>query len=143
MLTGLGKLVANKFLKFPRGTIRSSCTQLYVAFFLSGIIHVAGDIMTNRGITYCSLKFFLLQAVAITFEGFVIYVAKRLLLPAGIKPEVVNGTWVGIVLRTLGYCWVALWFCLSLPIWQDGSPGIQFGDVDQGHIARFISNKWK
>ena len=39
MFAGLGRLVANKFLKFPRGTNRSSYTQLYVAFFLSALFH--------------------------------------------------------------------------------------------------------
>jgi hypothetical protein len=145
MLAGLGRLVANKFLKFPRGTIRSSFTQLYIAFLLSGIIHVSGDFMAKGEITYCSLKFFPLQAVAITFECFVIYVARHLLLRAGIavKPEAADGYWVGIFLKILGYCWVILWFCFAVPILQDGNPSIQFGEVEEGYIARFLSNKWK
>lgn len=145
MFNGLGRLVANKFLKFPRGTNRSSYTQLYLAFFLSAVIHVSGDFMAKRGMVYCSLKFFLLQAVAITFEDFIIYVAKRLLLQAGItiKPGVADDSWVGTVLRIIGYCWVALWFCFSLPLWQDGNSSLQYADVDEGYIVRFISNGWK
>jgi hypothetical protein len=145
MVAGLGKFVANKFLKFPRGTISSSSAQLYIAFLLSGIIHFSGEFMIKREITYCSLKFFPIQAVAITFEGFVIYVARRLLVRAGIavKPGAADGYWVGIFLRILGLCWVALWFCFSLPMLQDGNPAVQFGDIKKGYIARFLSNKWK
>ena len=145
MLIGSGRFVANKLLKFPRGTNRSSYTQLYVAFLLSGIIHFSGEFIIKREITYCSLKFFPLQAVAITFEDFVIYVARRLLLRAGItvKPEAADGYWAGIFLRILGYCWVALWLCLSAPILQDGNPGTEMGEVDKGYIAQFLSNKWE
>jgi hypothetical protein len=99
--------------------------------------------MANQEITYCSLKFFPLQAVAITFEGFVIYVARRLLLRAGIKPEVVNRSWAGIFLRILGHCWVALWFCLSLPVMVDGNYSIQSSDIGEGQIAKFLSKRWK
>jgi hypothetical protein len=145
MLGGLGRFVANKFLKFPQGTTRSSLAQLYITFLLSGIIHFSVEFVIKREITYCSLKFFPLQAAAITFEDVIVYLARRLLLRAGIavKPEAAGGYW-GIFLRILGRCWVVLWFCFSLPILQDGNPDThEFNDIDKGYIAQFLSNKWK
>ena len=79
MLAGLGRLIANKLVKFPRGTNLSSYTQLYVAFSLSGLLHFSGDFVYEKRIVSRSFKFFLLQAVAITFEDLVIYITKRLL----------------------------------------------------------------
>lgn len=85
MLPWLGKLVANKLLKLPlaRGTNRSSYTQLYVPFFLSAGFHFAGDFMCEKGMVYRPFRFFPLQAVAITFEDFVIHLAKCFLLARG------------------------------------------------------------
>ena len=142
---GLGRLVANKLLKFPRGTIRSSCTQLYIAFFLSGLLHFAGDIMVQEELVYYSFKFFLLQAVAITFEHVVIYIAKRSLRQRGIEfdTENVNGSWGGVVLRVIGYCWVTLWFCLTLPVWLDELDVKGFGRINRGPITQFVLDTWK
>ena len=69
MLTGLGRLVANKVFKFPWGTGRLSYTQLYAAFFLSAVFHFAGEFTYERGVVY---QFFILQAATITLEDFVI-----------------------------------------------------------------------
>src|SRR5258708_7187202 len=121
MFTGLGRLIANKILKFPRGTNRSSYTQLYVAFFLSSVIHCSGEFMFERRVVYLSFKFFFLQALVVTFEDFVIYVANRLLVRRGIelKPGKADESWAEAVLRVLGYCWVTLWFCWTFPMWTD------------------------
>ena len=145
MFVGFGRLVANKVLKFPRGTYRSSYTQLYTAFFLSGLLHFAGDFMFERRLVYYSFKFFLLQAVAITFESFVIYTAKSLLHQRGIesKPERLDGSWEGAVLRVFGYCWVTLWFTLTLPVWLDEPDTKGFGSIDRGPITQFLLDTWK
>ena len=145
MLTGLGRLVANKVFRFPRGTNWSSYTQLYVVFFLSGAIHTSGDFMFQKRLTFGTLKYFLLQAVAITFEDFVIYVAKRLLRSVGIrlKPGKPDQSWVEAVLRAMGYCWVILWFCWALPVRMDENRVVGFNNVDKGPIARFILDAWK
>ncbi|KAF9644021.1 hypothetical protein BDM02DRAFT_3122623 [Thelephora ganbajun] len=143
--TGLGRLVANKFLKFPRGTNRSSYTQLYIAFLLSGIIHCAADFMVEKRMAYRSFKFFLLQAVAITFEDFVIYVVKGLLLRRGteLKPGKVHESWAEAVVRVIGYCWVIIWFCLTLPVWVDEANTLGFNNIDRGPSARFLLDAWK
>ena len=138
--SGLGKLVANEFLKFPRGTNLSSYAQLYIGFFLSGLLHCSGDFMIEKRVVYRSFNFFFLQAVAITFEDFVIYIAKGLLrrrrveLNTGKDDE----SWAGAVVRVVGYCWVTLWFCLSLPVWVDGLSAAGFGSLNRGPIVQFV-----
>ena len=145
MFAGLGRLVANNFLRFPRGTNRSSYTQLYVAFFLSGLLHFGGDFMIEKRIVYRSFKFFLLQAVAITFEDFVIYIAKRFLRWKGIelKPGKDDESWAEAGVRIVGYCWVTLWFCLTLPVWIDEPNAVGFGIRDRGPITQFVLDTWK
>ena len=145
MAGGLGKFVANKVLKFPRGTNRSSYTQLYVCFFLSGLLHCSGDFMLEKRIVYRSFKFFLLQAVVITFEDFVIYLAKRSLHRGGIELKLgkADESWGGAVLRVIGYCWVTVWACLSFPIFLDGLSAVGWSSADRGLITQFLLNEWK
>ena len=145
MFGGLGRLVANKLLKLPRGSSRSSYTQLYVAFFLSAIIHSSGDFMLEKRMVYRSFRFFLLQAVIITLEDLAIYIAKFLLRQGGIelKPGRVNESWAETAVRVIGYCWVTLWFCLTLPIWLDEPNSIGFGRADRGAITQFLLGMWE
>ena len=145
MFGGLGRLVANKLLKLPRGSNRSSYAQLYVAFFLSGIIHSSGDFMLEKRMVSRSFKFFLLQAVAITLEDFVIYIVNRLLRQGGaeLKPGRVNESWVETAVRVIGYCWVTMWFCSTLPVWLDEPNSIGFSSSDRGVITQFLLDVWK
>ena len=145
MVAGLGKLVANKFLKFPRGTNRSSYTQLYVAFFLSGLLHFSGDFALEKRMVYRSFNFFLLQAIAITFEDLVIYIAKGLLRRGGVelKPGKVDESWAEAGVRAFGYCWVTLWFCSTLPIWLDEPSAAGVNSADRGPITQFLLDAWK
>ena len=144
-LAGLGRLVTNKFLKFPRGTNRSSYTQLYVGFFLSGLLHASGDFMVERRVMYRSLKFFLIQAVAISFEDSVIYIAKGLFRRGGIeiRREKDDKSWTGVVVRVIGYCWVTLWLCLALPVLADGTNAAGFNSLERGPVTRFLLDRWK
>ena len=144
MFTGLGRLVANKFLGFPRGTNRSSYTQLYLAFLLSGLLHFAGDFMFERRMVYRSFKVCLLQAVVITFEDLIIHVATRLLGRRGIelRPGRTNKHWAETVTRVIGYCWVTLWFCLTMPIWVDEPNTVGFFSSDRGPITQFLLDAW-
>jgi len=144
MLAGLGRLVPNKVFDFPRGTNLSSYTQLYVAFFLSAIIHFSGDFVSEGRIVSRSFKFFLLQAAAITFEDLVIYTAKRLLRRGGIELKPGNGdeSLAEAIARVIGYCWVTLWLCLTLPVWLDELNVLGFCSTDRGPIAQFALDKW-
>ena len=94
---------------------------------------------------YYSFKFFLLQAVAITFEDLVIYIAKRLLRQRGIKlkPGETDGSWGEVAVKVIGYSWVTLWFCLTLPVWLDEPDSIGFGSIDRGPITQFLLDIWK
>ena len=132
-------------MKFRRGTNRSSYTQLYVAFFLSGLFHCAGDFLLTKGVAYPAIKFFPLQAVAITFEDSIIYIAKGLLRRGGIelKPGKADGSWAGAVVRVIGYCWVTLWFCLVLPVWLDELNVVGFYSNDRRPISQFLLDRWK
>ena len=144
-LSGWGKLVSNKLLRFPHGTNLSSYTQLYFCFLLSGIMHLLSDHALEKRIVSRSVKFFVLQAIAITFEDTVIYVAKRLSLFQTIKPASgeADGFWAKAVARLIGYCWVVLWLCFSLPIWQDGLSVIGFNNTDRGPVAQFVWDTWE
>ena len=135
---GSGRLVANKFLGLPRGTNLSSYTQLYVAFFLSAILHFSGDFAFEKRIVSRSFRFFLLQAVGITFEDLVIYTTKRLLRRGG-KADI---PWIAVVVRVIGYCWVTLWLCWTLPVWLDEFNALGFSSADRRPIAQFLLNKW-
>ena len=145
MVAGLGRLVSNKFFSFPRGTNRSSYAQLYIAFFLSGLIHFAGDFVSQQRMVYHSFRFFLLQAAAITFEDFVIYTGRSLLFQAGIKlnPGRANESWMEAAIRVGGYCWVTLWFCLTLPVWRDKTTAIRWDGADRLPISQLVLGKWK
>jgi hypothetical protein len=82
----------------------SRYTQLYVSFIISGIIHTSGCLMAvHRDIG--ALRFFILQALAITAEDIMIAVAKGL----GYR-----GGWLG---KLVGYLWVAAWLGWSISPW--------------------------
>lgn len=83
--TGLGRFVANKVLRFPHGANLSSYTQLYVVFFLSGLLHLVGEPTSERRMVYRSLRFFPLHAVGIASGDLFIYITKRLLFVGRIK----------------------------------------------------------
>ena len=106
-------------MKFPPGTNSSSCAQLYIGFFLPGIIHLAEDYALKKRMVYHSIGFFVLQAIAISFEDSLVYITKQLARPGGAKPTPgkADASRVGIVVRVAGYCKVILWLCLTLPIW--------------------------
>ena len=144
MLAGLGRLVANKYLGFQRGTKLSSYTQLYFAFFISAILHSFADLALEERNVFRSYRFFFFQVVAITFEDLVINLAKRLLRRRGIelKPGKPDESWAEVGVRVIGYCWVLLWLCLTLPAWLDEPNAIGFRKSDRRPITEFLLNKW-
>ena len=131
-------------MKFPRGTNRSSYSQLYIAFFLSGLLHFAAEFLIEMRMVYRAPKFFLLQAVAITFEDFVIYIAKRALRRGGIElnPGRPDESWAEAVVRVIGYCWVTLWFCSTLPGWLGRADTIGPYSSDGGP-THLLLDTWK
>ena len=103
-------------------------------------MHFCGEFTFEKRIVFYSFKFFFLQALAITFEDFVIYLTKRLLPQGGtsLKTGGIDETWAGTVVRIAGYCWVTWWFCLSLPVWIDEANDLWFGLVGESQIAQFL-----
>jgi len=93
---------------------------------------------------YYSFKFFLLQAVGITFEDLVIYIAKRLLRQKAIElePGRPDESWGGTAVRVVGYCWVTIWFCMTLPVWLDEPNTVGFGGMDRGPITQSLLDMW-
>ncbi|KAJ6460108.1 membrane bound O-acyl transferase family-domain-containing protein [Mycena vitilis] len=106
-LSAHGKFLAHRVLRLKPGSKASGYTQLYVAFLISGIMHYLPEYMALRHWGGGALRFFLLQAVAITFEECVQDAGRRLGLKAG---------WVW---KAVGYSWVWSWFAYCLPGWQD------------------------
>ena len=97
-----------KQLRLPKN-IFTSRFKLFFAFFLSGIIHHSGEYVIHQRWTGHSMEFFLLQAVAITCEGVIIWLAAR----AGFSSK------PNCFFKIMGFVWVFAWFSYSLPMWLD------------------------
>ncbi|KAF7352271.1 MBOAT-2 domain-containing protein [Mycena venus] len=123
-LSAHGKFVAHKVLRLKPGSNVSAYTQLYVAFLISGIMHYLPDYMALRHWGGGALVFFLLQAVAITFEEGVQSLGRRLGFTESWRWKVV------------GYCWVWSWFAFCLPIWQD--PLLHEGVFEEQHYSVIV-----
>ncbi|KAG1733489.1 hypothetical protein EDB19DRAFT_1213413 [Suillus lakei] len=103
-LTPFGQKMVS-FLGFKSGTTGSSYTQLYTAFFISGIAHLGGDAVVNPSRIGVSCPFFMFQALAITLEDIVIAIACR----AGVKET----KWMHV----MGCVWVICWFIVTATQW--------------------------
>jgi len=107
-------------LKLPDRSKRASFLRLFVAFFLSGCIHFAGDYMSfhrwNHG---GSFIFFMIQPFAIVFEEVIIFLSRKwkFHMPRGIT-------------RLVGYVWVCLWFWYTVPIFLE--PLLRAGFFESG-----------
>jgi len=99
--------------------------KLYASFFISGIIHYCADasiIFSHQRST--SIKFFLLQATAITFELLVARLGQSIeaRLPFRLA-------WSAK--RILGYIWVGGWLSVTYGMWIE--PVLRAGmSVDNG-----------
>ncbi|KZT51239.1 hypothetical protein CALCODRAFT_503763 [Calocera cornea HHB12733] len=105
-LTMHAKYFAQDVMGFARGQRLTTYVELFIVFFISGIVHASGGyafLGTFSGAME-SLVFFVLQAVCITCEDYVIQLGKR----AGLK----GSTWT----RFIGYAWVMAWLAFSNPV---------------------------
>jgi hypothetical protein len=101
--------------------------ELYIAFLISGLIHVVPSDARP-------LQFFLSQAVVITLEGMVGMLAARFGLSAA--------TWL---YRLPGYVWVFCWFFYSLAPLLDtmAASGIsEYGAMKFSLILGLYSGEW-
>ncbi|KAF9467766.1 membrane bound O-acyl transferase family-domain-containing protein [Collybia nuda] len=126
-VTAHGRFVSGR-LGLTRGSNFSAYVQLYTAFFLSAIIHSLGDYTLLRNWNGGAFKFFLWQAVAITFEDGVIALGRN----AGLKGS-------APVWRVLGYVWVWTWFAVCFPTWQD--PLMSAGMMSEEQS--FLQTAWR
>ena len=109
-LTAHATFVAN-VLKIPRGLFRTYLS-LFLAFFLSGIIHSIADNMTRNWantLSFHSLAFFIIQACAIAFEDLVQWVLRK----CGVKVQ-------KPVSRFVGYVWIMAWFTTTTGLREAG-----------------------
>ncbi|KAJ7206751.1 membrane bound O-acyl transferase family-domain-containing protein [Mycena pura] len=120
-----GRFVAHRMLRLARGSAASAYMQLYAAFFVSGVAHYLPEYMALRHWGGGALRFFVLQAVAITLEDGVQAASRRLGMAASWK-------W-----KAVGYFWVWSWFAFCLPIWQD--PLLHAGVFEE---VRYSAIKW-
>lgn len=63
-----GKYVAERVFKFTPKSDASAYTELLVAFFVSGVLHVGGDHMALRRFPTYTIPFFMTQAMGIVIE---------------------------------------------------------------------------
>ncbi|KAJ3782999.1 membrane bound O-acyl transferase family-domain-containing protein [Lentinula aff. detonsa] len=118
-----GKFLSRHVFGLLPGTIASSYAQLYVAFFLSGLIHVTS--FDPRPIC-----FFLLQAVTITFEDFIISVARK------------AGAQSSFAVHILGYVWVYCSLTVTFGIWLDSMNSAGIGDYAGTLILNRYHGSW-
>ena len=109
MVTGHSDFIA-KQLRLQKGTF-TTYFKLFIAFFVSGLIHEAGDYALHQKWAGYSVKFFLLQAVAITCEDAIIELA----IKAGFSSK------PNRFVKFIGFIWVFAWFAYSLPPWMEKS----------------------
>ncbi|GAW20411.1 hypothetical protein ANO14919_099170 [Xylariales sp. No.14919] len=123
LFTSYSNAIAN-FMHIPRGSNRSSYTTLYIAFFISGTFHALGLLYLPRPANIgdwecCSglFKFFILQAVAITFEDFMIWCGRHVI-----------GSRLQRFARPLGYVWVFFFMWWSLQLVGDSVLKLRIGE---------------
>lgn len=135
MITGIGKHIANRTFAFRPGSLPSSYTQLYTAFLLSGLIHAGGDYIILKHFPLFPIRFFLLQAVAITLEDFVIWLTKPIHAS------------LGRTSRFIGYVWVVSWLVWSGPLWLDEMAARGYyvnapGAISGSPLVRDLTSRW-
>ncbi|KAF5326880.1 hypothetical protein D9619_003995 [Psilocybe cf. subviscida] len=127
-VTGHANALAD-FLGLRKSTF-TTYFKLYVAFFVSGLIHYAGDYMLHQDWAGQSVSFFVLQAVGITLEDALIATAKR----AGFTASPLG--------KLIGFCWVFIWFSFSMPFWLERN--FHAGSFDEGpSLPSLIMGLWK
>ncbi|KAF9526550.1 membrane bound O-acyl transferase family-domain-containing protein [Crepidotus variabilis] len=120
-------------LGLPRGRRLTEVFQLFLAFFISAMIHYAGgDYMIFGRWHGGSLIFFSLQPLAIVVEGALIWLAHRV----GISQYIPS-----TLRRLVGLLWVATWFAYTIPMMAE--PQLDVGFFECGLSFSLILGIWK
>ena len=110
ILVSPATFIANRLLRLRKGTILSRYANLFLTFFISGILHslaeTAGGLPFKRSGT---MQFFITQAIGITFEDTI-----KSLWGGQTKKEFRK---MPIALRLVGYTWVAMFLMWTTPGW--------------------------
>jgi hypothetical protein len=119
-----------KQLRLPKNAF-TTCFKLFIAFFISGLIHKSAEYILYQKWAGHAIEFFLLQAVAIICEDIIISLAAR----AGFtsKPNAFY--------KSIGFVWVFAWFTYSLPMWIDEM--IHGGIMDDGLNFSLVLGLWR
>jgi len=130
LLTGHAKFIT-KLLRLPKSTFTTGF-KLFIAFFISGLIHHSAEYIIYQNWAGHSMEFFLLQAVAITCEDVFLSLAAR----AGFSSK------PNRFFKFIGFVWVFGWFTYSLPILFHNLKIIHVGTMDDGWTFSLILGLW-
>ena len=129
LVTGHADFIA-KQLRLPKN-IFTTCFKLFVAFFVSGLIHHSAEYVIHQKWDGHSMEFFLLQAVGIICEDIVISLAAR----AGFSSK------PNLFYKFIGFVWVFTWFSYTFPMFLDRP--IQGGLMVDGWNYSLILGLWR
>ena len=118
-----------KQLRLPKNTF-TTCFKLFVAFFISGLIHHSAEYILHQKWAGHSTEFFLVQAVGITCEDIIISLAVR----AGFSSK------PNLFYKFIGFFWVFVWFtyCLLISLDKLAHAGL----MDDGLNFSLIMGLW-
>ena len=112
MLEGISRFVTHSILQLPQSTILARYSNIFIAFFFSGLLHVASDHGHTIPIRESgAIQFFVTQALGIMIEdGFqAVYYS----LTGKRRPSKAP-----LLHRVVGYLWLVLFLTWSTPAWS-------------------------
>ena len=108
-LTSTSNFLARDVLRLPRPSFVERYVNVFIVFFLSGLIHVVIDSLRNVSLEELgTMAFFLSFVVGYMIEDGVIALWKR---TRGSQNDSLPALWQ----RALGFCWVITWLGVTSP----------------------------
>jgi len=111
MVEGISHFVTHDVLRFPKRTIVARYSNISLAFFLSGLIHIASDYGMTLSYESGAMRFFLTQAFGIVledaFQAAYYYVSGR-----------ERSAKIPLLHKIVGYVWLVLFLSWSTPAWS-------------------------
>ena len=119
-----------KQLRLPKNTF-TTCFKVFIAFFISGLIHHSAEYIIHQKWAGGSMEFFLLQVVGITCEDIIISLAVRAGFSSKPNP----------FYKVIRFVWVFVWFTYCLPIMLDKM--VHAGLTNDGLNFSLIMGLWR
>lgn len=112
MVEGISNFFSHDVLHLAKHTILARYLNIFIAFFLSGVIHIASD----HGLTILpcesgAVRFFLTQAFGIVLED----AFQAVYYNASGKPRPAKAP---LLHKVVGYIWLILFLAWSTPVWS-------------------------